>query len=178
MEAASTPPGAEGLVFLPYLMGERTPIWDPSARGVYFGLSGYHKRGHLYRALLEGAAFAFRQMLEIVRSTGTEIDSITLTDGGAASPLWRQVFADILGIPVHWQPKSGGTLLGTALLAAVACGELAGFNEIESLIGPVTIHHPIPERKAVYDQNFSVYNQLYDRLRDLFPALELHGKII
>jgi D-xylulose kinase len=177
MEAANTPPGADGLVFLPYLLGERTPIWDPSARGVYFGLSAYHKRGHLYRALLEGAAFAFRQMLEIIRRTGTEIDSITLTDGGAASPLWRQIFADILGIPVHWQPKSGGTLLGTAMLAAVACGELADFQEIDSWIGPVHIHHPIPERRTVYDRNFSVYSQLYDRLRDLFPVLETRGRL-
>jgi len=171
-EAAATPPGAEGLVFLPYIMGERTPIWDPKARGVFFGLNARHRRGHLYRAVLEGVAYAFRQMLEIVCDHGTDINAITLTDGGAASPLWRQIFADVLGIPTHGVGKSGGTLLGTALLAGVACGEVPGFEAVESWLGPATIHDPLPERKMVYDRYYSVYNQLYDRLRDLFTLIE------
>jgi xylulokinase len=170
-EAASTPPGADGLVFLPYLQGERTPVWDPNARGMFFGLTTRHRRAHLYRAVLEGAAFAFRQMLEIVQGTGTPIQSVALTDGGARSPLWRQIFADVLGIPVHWQPKSGGTLLGTALLAGVACGQLPGFEAIESWLGPVTILQPIPDRKPTYERLFSIYSQLYDRLKDLYPGL-------
>lgn len=165
-EAAATPPGAEGLVFLPYLMGERTPIWDPQARGIFFGLSGAHQRGHLYRAVLEGVAYAFREMLAIVAGAGTPIHQVTLTDGGARSPLWRQIFADVLGIPVHWQP-GGGTLLGTALLAGVASGQLPGFETIDSWLGPVASHHPDPYQAAVYDQRYAVYSQLYGRLKDL-----------
>ena len=93
-EAGDTAPGAQGLIFLPYLMGERTPIWDYQARGAFFGLSNIHSRGHMYRAVLEGVAYAFRGMLEIVTGSGTQIEKITLTDGGAQSKLWRQIFAD------------------------------------------------------------------------------------
>jgi xylulokinase len=165
-EAAATPPGAEGLVFLPYLMGERTPIWDPHARGLFFGLSQAHQRGHLYRAALEGVAYAFREMLDIVAGTGTPIHQVTLTDGGARSPLWRQIFADVLGLPVHWQP-GGGTLLGTALLAGVACGALPGFEAIDSWLGPATTLQPRPETAALYGCRFDTYGQLYGRLKDL-----------
>jgi xylulokinase len=165
-EAAATPPGAGGVIFLPYLMGERTPIWDPQARGLFFGLTQAQRRGHLYRAALEGVAYAFRKMLAIVGATGTPIHQVTLTDGGARSPLWRQIFADVLGLPVHWQP-GGGTLLGTALLAGVACGALPGFEVIDSWLGPVTTILPQPETAAVYQRGFDTYRQLYSRLKDL-----------
>ena len=165
-EAAGTETGARGLVFLPYLMGERTPIWDSGARGVFFGLSNTHQRGHLYRAILEGVAYAFREMLEIVIEGGTPVDQITLTDGGARSSLWRQIFADVLGIPVHWQP-GGGTLLGTATLAGVASGLLSGFDSIQNWLGPVTSHHPDSAHAVAYDQCYKVYRQLYPRLKDL-----------
>lgn len=170
-EAAYTPPGAEGLVFTPYLMGERTPIWDPNARGMFFGLSTLHGRGHLYRAVLEGVAYAFRQMLGIIEGTGTQIGTVTLTDGGARSPLWRQIFADVLGLPVRWQPGSGGTMLGTACLAGVASGLLSGFEELDRWLGPVHHHQPDPAFKDVYDRNYTVFKQLYDRVKDLYPIL-------
>ena len=165
-DAAAVTPGADGLVFLPYLAGERTPIWDPAARGVYFGLSHHHQRGHLYRALLEGVAFAFREMLEIVITTGTQIKQVTLTDGGARSPLWREIFADVLGLQVHWQPD-GGTLLGTALLAGVASGLLRGFDSVHDWLGQVITHQPDPKKSAIYDRNYQVYQGLYPRLSDL-----------
>jgi xylulokinase len=170
-EAAATQPGADGLIFLPYIMGERTPIWDPHARGVFFGLSGVHQRGHLYRSVFEGVAFAFKQMIDIVRKTGTHIETFTITDGGASSPLWRQIFADILGIPVHWQPGNSATLLGTALLAAVGCGRTDDFEHIKHWLGPAIIHNPVPEHQSVYDRHFSVYKQLYNRLQDLFQVM-------
>ncbi len=165
-EANATPPGAGGLVFLPYLMGERTPIWDPQARGLFFGLSHTQRRGHLYRAALEGVAYAFREMLGIVAETGTPIRQVTLTDGGARSPLWRQIFADVLDLPVHWQP-GGGTLLGTALLAGVACGALPGFQAIDTWLGPVTTVQPQSEFVDLYERGFHTYSQLYGRLKDL-----------
>jgi xylulokinase len=166
-EAEGTPPGADGLVFLPYLMGERTPIWDPQARGVFFGLSSTHQRGHLYRALLEGVAYAFREMLEIVTGAGTQIEQITLTDGGARSALWRQIFADVLGRTVSWQPKSGGTALGAAIIAALACGELSGPDAAQNWFGATIDIHPDPALAAVYERNFQVFRALYSRLQDL-----------
>ena len=110
-EAAGIPPGSEGLVFLPYLMGERTPIWDPNARGAFIGLSSRHQRGHLYRAILEGVAFAFRQIAEIVegdQSKDIHLQSITAIDGGARSPLWRQIFADVLRQPIEQGGERSG----------------------------------------------------------------------
>jgi xylulokinase len=169
-EAESTPPGAGGLVFLPYLMGERTPIWDHQARGVFFGLSNTHQRGHLYRAVLEGVAYAFRGMLEIVTNAGTQIDQITLTDGGARSPLWRQIFADVLGRTICWQPKSGGTALGAAIMAALACGELSGSEAIKSWFEPAVDIHPNIATADRYEHNFQVFQTLYPRVQDLFDG--------
>jgi xylulokinase len=167
-EAADTPPGAAGLVFLPYLMGERTPIWDHKARGAFFGLSNIHQRGHLYRAVLEGVAFAFRGMLEIVMESGTQIEKITLTDGGAQSKLWRQIFADVLGRPVGWQPKSGGTALGAAITGALACGELSSPAAIKDWFQPTIDIHPDPRHTVVYNQHFQIFQALYPRLKNLY----------
>jgi xylulokinase len=167
-EAGETPPGAEGLVFLPYLMGERTPIWDDQARGVFFGLSNIHQRGHLYRSVLEGIAYAFRAMLDIVTESGTTIQNIVLTDGGAQSYLWRQIFADVLGRPIRWQARSGGTALGAAITAAVACGELSGFDSIMRWFAPAVEVNPDPKSAAVYNHNFQVFQSLYPRIKDLY----------
>jgi xylulokinase len=167
-EASDTRPGSEGLVFIPYLMGERTPVWDAHVRGAFFGLSNVHQRGHLYRAVLEGVAYAFRGMLEIVAGTGTQIERITLTDGGARSRLWRQVFADVLQRPVGWQPKSGGTALGAALMAAVACGELPGFEAIERWLGPTVDNHPDPANADVYERCYHIFSEFYPRVKELY----------
>jgi D-xylulose kinase len=167
-EAVTTRSGADGLVFLPYLMGERTPIWDHQARGTFFGLSNSHQRGHLYRAVLEGVAYAFRGMLEIVTGAGTQVERIILTDGGARSRLWRQIFADVLQQTVYWQPKSGGTSLGAAILAAMACGELSDTDVIESWFGPVVDVTPDIRTAAIYERNYQVFQAFYPRVRDLY----------
>jgi xylulokinase len=168
LEAKDTPAGAQGLVFLPYLMGERTPIWDHRARSAFFGLSNMHHRGHLYRAVLEGVAYAFRGMLEIVMNSGTQIEKITLTDGGAQSELWRQIFADVLGRPISWQPESGGTALGAAIAGALACGELSDPAAIKNWLQPTTDIYPDPGTATVYDRNFQVFQEFYPRVRDFF----------
>jgi xylulokinase len=167
-EAGGTSPGAEGLVFLPYLMGERTPIWDDQARGVFFGLSNIHRRGHLYRAVLEGVAYAFRAMLDIVTESGTTINNIVLTDGGARSKLWRQIFADILGRPMSWQARSGGTAMGAAIVAALACGELSSYDSIAEWVSPAVEINPNPNNASIYDHNFQEFQSLYPRVKDLF----------
>jgi xylulokinase len=176
-EAKQTSAGANGLLFLPYLMGERTPIWDPQARGVFFGLSNRHGRGHLYRSILEGVALAFRQILEIVTQTGTDIQEIVLTDGGAQSPLWRQIFSDVLQIPVRWQPHTGGTSLGTAYLAAVANGQVPGFGELSQWLTPTLDSYPNSSTTEVYDDLFEIYWQFYERVKDLYPRLTVNSNM-
>jgi xylulokinase len=100
-EAENIPPGSDGLIVLPYFMGERTPIWDPLARGVILGLTLYHTRGHIFRALLESTGYALRQHIEIARELGIDIRRVVAVDGGARSKLWRQIVSDIIEMPQH-----------------------------------------------------------------------------
>jgi xylulokinase len=118
-EAASVPPGADGVVVLPYLQGERTPIWDESARGVFSGLDLHHGRGHLYRALIEGIALSFRHSSGVAAEHGVRLREVVATDGAARSPLLRQALADALNARVVWLPGTGGTLAGAAILAGL-----------------------------------------------------------
>jgi D-xylulose kinase len=170
-EAAATPAGAEGLVFLPYLMGERTPIWDSQARGVFLGLANSHSRGHLFRAVLEGVAFGYRQMQEILVERDNPLTEIIAINGGARSPLWRQIFADVLGVPIRWRPNSGGTMLGGAYLAAVGSGIQKDFKGLPAWLEPTLDTFPDPAHAEVYQRQFSVFSQLYGRLKDFFITL-------
>ena len=170
-EALQVPPGAEGLIFLPYLMGERTPIWDPYARGVFMGLCSRHRRGHLYRAVLEGVALAYRQMAEIFAEMGSPIREVVAINGGARSPLWRQIFANVLGVPIRWRPNSGGTALGAAYLAALGSGDQPGFAGLDSWLEPTLDTFPNPEQAGVYASHFSIFCALYGQLKDDFRKL-------
>jgi xylulokinase len=170
-EALQVPSGAEGLIFLPYLMGERTPIWDPYARGVFLGLSSRHRRGHLYRAVLEGVALAYRQMAEIFTDLGSPIDEVIAINGGARSPLWRQIFADILGIPVRWRPTSGGTGLGAAFLAALGMNDQPRFENLQAWLEPTLDTFPNSEPAEVYARHYSIFKSLHGRLKDDFRQL-------
>ncbi|HEX8789851.1 MAG TPA: FGGY family carbohydrate kinase [Polyangiaceae bacterium] len=118
-EAAAVPVGADGVVALPYLQGERTPIWDERARGVFAGLSLRHGRGHLYRALLESIALSFRHSLSVTEAAGLRLREVVATNGAGKSALLRQTLADALGTPLVWSPQSGGTLAGAAVLAGL-----------------------------------------------------------
>ncbi|HZF52300.1 MAG TPA: FGGY family carbohydrate kinase [Polyangiaceae bacterium] len=170
-EAEAVPAGASGLIFLPYLLGERTPIWDPHARGAFIGLSGGHHRGHLFRAVLEGVAFAFRQMNEIVGEAGAPVREVIAVNGGAKSALWRRIFADVLGVPVRYRPASGGTVLGAAYLARVGAGDTTGFQEIEAWLERPIDTEPSARTAAVYDHQYGVFRDLYGRLRESFGML-------
>ena len=166
-EAALVPPGADGLIFLPYLMGERSPVWDAKARGVYFGLSAAHGRGHLYRAALEGVAFAFCQISSILSECGRPLNEMVAINGGARSPLWRQIFADVLGVPVRWRPNSPGTALGAAFLAALGAGDARGWEDLDGWLEPTLDTLPGGSQER-YAERFEVYRQLYGRVKDLF----------
>ena len=168
-EAAPLPPGSEGLLFLPYLMGERTPIWDPTARGAFIGLSARHTRAHLYRAVLEGIAYAFRQIQEIAGAAG--ISRITAIDGGARSALWRQILADVLGVPIAEGGEQAGTALGSAFLAALGTGGAKDFREITNWVAIHSITTPNPTAMERYSRLYPVYASLYEKLRPDFAVL-------
>src|SRR5205085_6315202 len=117
-DAATVAPGANGLLFLPYLQGERTPIWDVDARGAYIGLGLNHARGHLWRALLEGIALSFVDCQQVLEDDGVRLTEVIAANGGGKSALFRQILCDALGVPLAYTPKGGGTVAGAALIAA------------------------------------------------------------
>jgi xylulokinase len=118
-EAAAVEVGAAGVVMLPYLLGERTPVWDEKVRGAFFGLDMGHGRAHLYRALLEGIALGFRDCLSVVEEQGVRFREVVASNGAGKSALLRQALADALETPVSWAPESDATVAGAAKLAAI-----------------------------------------------------------
>lgn len=170
-EAAQVPAGSEGLLFLPYLQGERTPIWDPHARGAYVGLGLRHGRGHLWRALLEGVALSFLDCLEVVRQDGVEVRAIIATDGGGKSPLFRQILCDVLGVPLLYAPDGGGTGAGAALLAGLAVGLVSRPEAARSWRGPLIQHTPDERVARTFRALLHVRRQAYDGLGPVFAAL-------
>ena len=170
LEAADVPPGSEGLLYLPYLAGERTPVWDPEARGAFVGLTTRHGRAHMYRAVLEGVAFAFRQIADI--SGDSALTSIVAIDGGARSVLWREIFASMLRLPVYSGSERAGTALGAAYLAAMGVGAVSGFAQISRWVQAK--HETAPDMAAArrYDDLYPAYQGLYGNLRPAFRALQ------
>ncbi len=170
--AAAVAPGAEGVVFLPYLMGERSPVWDGKASGAFVGLNLFHTRAHLYRAVLEGVTLALRHNMEAGARGAASLDPRLIVVGGAArSDLWMQIIADVTGYPVWTIREDVEAVLGAARMAAVGVGLMARDSEA-SWITLVQRAEPDPARKARYDAVFSVYASLYPALRDSMHALD------
>jgi len=167
-QAAKTPVGAEGLFFLPYLMGERSPHKDPHARGAFVGLSFRHGKGHLIRAIVEGVAFALRDSLEIMMGLGVKLDEVRLIAGGAKSPFWRKTIANVFGLPIAIPEKTEGPALGAAILAGVGTGVFEDFFETTERILPVAMRVE-PDLKE-HEQ----YMALYGQFTKLYPALKEH----
>lgn len=166
-EAAAVPAGSDGLVFLPYLTGERTPHLDPLARGAFFGLTGRHTRGHMTRALMEGVLFSLRDGLEIMRDLGVQPAEIRAIGGGATSPLWLQLQADVYGAPIHRMAIEEGAAYGAALLGHVAAGTFPSVNEATSVVRTLDeVTEPDPKNAAVYEDTYAMYRSLYGTLRD------------
>jgi xylulokinase len=171
-EAALAGPGAEGLFFLPYLTGERTPHFDPEARGGWIGLTVRHGRPHLIRSLLEGATFAMRDSLELIREMGVAIEQVRVSGGGARNPLWRQIQADIYGSDVHMTNSSEGPAFGVALLAQVGTGGFSSVPEAcDATIRVVDSTTLDPRVRPFYDRAYAVYRQLYLDLRKSFQTI-------
>jgi xylulokinase len=170
-EASKAPPGSGGLVFLPYLTGERCPHPDPSARGGWIGLTSRHTRGHIVRSVVEGVSFGMGEILEIVRGLGVEAKSVRLSGGGAKSPMWRQILADVFGVPVVMTNSEEGPSHGAALLAGVGAGVWKSVPEAcRAAIRETQVTEPGDAEK--YAASRGVYAKLYEDLRAEFPELE------
>jgi len=171
-EAATVGPGSEGLFFLPYLTGERTPHFDPDAKGAWVGLTVRHGRSHMIRSVLEGATFAMRDSLELIREMGQDLTQIRLSGGGARNPLWKQIQADIYGQDVCTINASEGPAFGVALLAQVGVGGFSTVMEAcDATIQVVETTSTDRQTKALYDRAYPIYRKLYADLKGSFKAI-------
>ena len=171
-EADDVEPGAEGVVFLPYLLGERTPHMDARARGVFFGLALRHERRHLIRAVLEGVAFAMRDSLEIFRSFGVDATRIIAAGGGAQSTVWRQILADVLGAPLVQVTTKEPAACGAAMLAGVGVGVFPSIEHAaERTVHLSSATDPIADNVDRYTQRHAAFHSLYPRLKDAYREL-------
>ena len=171
-EAAAIPPGSDGLIFLPYLAGERSPIWDPLARGAFVGLTVGHGRGHMARAVVEAAAFALRQVISPIVAAGASIRELRVSGGPAQNQAWNQLKADVTGLTVAVPRVPETAVLGAAIVAAVGAGvqpDLASATRrmvvIERRLAPDLAH------RATYDAAYAAYVGLYPALARSFHDL-------
>jgi len=162
--AADRPAGAMGLTFLPYLLGEKTPLHDPYARGALNGLTLSHDLGHVWRAVLEAYAYAIRHHIETFNEIGYDTTRFFVSDGGASSDVWMGIVSDVLGVPLQRLGGHPGSCLGAAWVAAVGCGAadwagIAALTQRDALITPNTAH------RATYDEGYAQFIDLYERLK-------------
>lgn len=166
VSAEAVPPGSEGLVFLPYLSGERAPVWNPLARGVFFGLQAHHMRAHLARAVLEGVACALESILRIMREHGAVSETVRVVGGGTRSDLWMRILADVYGCPVEIPQHAGSsTAIGAAIIAGVGVGLYDGFGIAKRIARVERRIEPVPE-------NAQRYSALRSRYADVLSAVE------
>jgi len=166
-EAAVAPSGSEGLIFLPYLSGERTPYPDPLARGAWVGLTLRHKRGHVTRSVLEGVAFGLKDSFALIEGAGLgAIEQVRVSGGGAKSRLWRQILADVLGAELVVVNTTEGAAYGAAILAGVGCGE---WPDAEAACSNLI---KIVERVSPDEKRVVLYRLVHDKYKELYPALK------
>ncbi len=174
--AAQVPAGSEGLLFLPYLTGERTPYPDADARGVFFGMTLRHKREHFTRAALEGVAYALNDSFQIFKELGIPISQVRAGGGGAKSSVWRQIQADITGQAHVTLAVDEGPAFGAALIAAVGTGAYATVADAcAATVQTASVTKPVPAAHAKYGEYYAVYQALYPALKDQFAAISAIG---
>jgi xylulokinase len=167
-EAAKVAPGADGVLWAPYLMGERTPHLDPLARAALVGLAASHTRAHIVRAILEGVAFSLRDSIEIFHEMKVPLETIRLGGGGARSSLWRQIQADVYGMPVEIVEAEEGAAYGAALLAGVGGKVWDSVDEAcETVVRVAERVEPDPVAAALMNRNYNDFRALYPALRTL-----------
>ena len=169
--AAEVPPGSEGVLLLPYFLGEKTPLHDPHARGTIVGLGLHHKLAHVWRAALEGVIFGFRHHVDVFEEMGLGVSRVFACDGGAASDLWLQMAADTLGVAVTRIDKHPGSCLGAAYVAGHGIGTFKDLAGISRYVAAGKVFKPDRARKAIYDRAYANYREIYERLKTLYPKL-------
>jgi xylulokinase len=168
-DAERAPAGCEGLLFLPYMMGERSPLWDSDARGVFFGLSLKTTKGALVRAILEGTAFALRHNVDTARKAGVSIHEIRSVGGGTRSALWNRIKADILGVPILLPRTTVGAVFGDAFLAGLAAGVYRDARDsIKRMVRIRDSYEPDPRKAELYAELYSLFRRLYEDLKEDF----------
>ena len=164
--AKRIPPGSEGIIVLPYFMGERSPIMDPRARGMIFGLNLYHTDAHVYRAILEAFGYGLLHHLEIYEGLGVRIKGWVAVDGGAKSRLWRKIVSDATGVTQRYDPGNPGAPLGDAFLAGIGCGLVGGWRAIKGWVKAGEITRPSRSAHAEYLRLYRSYRSLYELTKE------------
>lgn len=165
------PPGSDGLITLPYFAGERTPINDPNARGMIFGLRLNHTREHLYRSALESVGYSIGQHIDIFRECGVKLEKISVVGGGTKNRLWMQIISDIIGLPIQLTRVSIGACYGDAMMAALGTGRFASFAELRQYIHLAEVFMPNFKRHEVYKKYRKIYDELYRKNSELMHQL-------
>jgi xylulokinase len=166
--------GSEGLVFLPYLMGERTPLWDSKARGVFFGLTMKHSKAHMVRAIMEGVSFSIKDCMKVVEELGVKFDSVNVMGGGSKSPVWRKIQSDVYGKKVRTLETQDTGAIGNLILALLATNEIGDPGEAAKLIRHVETVIPDPIRAKKYENLFGIYKEIYVSTRSIMEKLEAY----
>ena len=167
-EAVAISPGSDGLIFLPYLAGERSPIWDPYAKGVYFGIDYTKTRAHFIRAMLEGVAFALYHNLVTAQEAGAPVTIMNAVGGAANSRLWTQIKADVTGKVIQVPSSDTATTLGAAILAGVGTGVYSDFEDaVKKTVRITRVQEPDNSRHRLYEHMFTTYHALYENLKGL-----------
>lgn len=168
-QAAQVKPGSEGLIFLPYMMGERAPVWHTNARGVFFGVSLSTQKAAFIRAILEGTAFALRHNFEVARKAGVTITEIRSVGGGTRSALWNQIKADVLGVPVLLPKASVGAPFGDAVLVGMGLGLYPNISQsLREMVKLQTRYDPDADNHVRYNQVYPIFRSVYEQLHDVF----------
>ena len=171
-QAEKVPPGSDGLIALPYLMGERSPLWNANARGTIFGLSLNHTKGHLVRALMEGVAYAMYHNFTLIQEAGLKTNlPLILNEGGAVSRLWRRIITDVFGVETAMVKRRTGAPFGDAVLAGVATGVFKDFSITKEWAEYVEPLEPDPKTHRLYARYFALYKKLYEDLEDDYTTL-------
>ena len=170
--AASVPPGSDRLLFLPYLMGERSPHPNPDCRGVFFGLSAIHGKPHIIRSVMEGVAYSQAECVDVFRQMNVPVSDMTLCGGGSRSKLWRQILCDMYGCPANTLVVDEGPALGAAILAGVGVKVFASVEEgADAIVKTNPPQQPIPGNQEIYQAYLARYSALYGTLKGEFKAL-------
>ena len=163
-------PGSDHLIFLPYLNGERTPHLDPDSRGVFFGLSSIHEKSHLIRSILEGVAFSLNDCLSILRDLDVDAETMIITGGGASSPLWREIIANVFDCTMNRCESNQGPSLGAAILAGVGSGVFSNLEDGCEKVVKIKDSFE-PHNQADYASYYEIYKNLYPAVKEQFVKL-------